>query len=446
MNIETIRRINYLSGDFCLNRDNVARDFSSFHLPLSQLHLRTLHGFGVVAGLELSIEADRLGVTVSAGAAIDQLGRMVLLADDGFGFVGDSNVSEPVPVLVPVPIQDATTDLLLTIEYAEEASFRFDPLNPAGCKQIDSRARLRLMKADANPSGNELILGAVTLDRDGKVSQISPANRMVATTTTAGLTLTRVDAGSFSTSPAASVRPLDDGLQVSVREGTLKLSANTTTVTSDLAGQPALQVQGSLAVTGDILLGTEEDASTVGNSLAKLKEEIDQIKRSLIRTPILEIKPTTVWIHGSAARIVDAESGLSTVFVSTDFGPQRLRMNFRPRQSASIQLMIPTISQLEGRVARLSRIFLMGMTSDEAEIHQVDVDTFGQSLFSNPNLHLQQDFTSISPTNTFDLWNPWPVTGGICVSFKCRSLSDNPFQAGVVQLMGVGAEFLTEGA
>ena len=446
MNIETIRRINYLSGQSCLNRENVARDYNSFHLPLSQLHHRTLHGTGVIAGLELSIAADRLGVKVSAGAALDEVGRVILLADSGFGLVGNSNLAEPVPVLVPVPNEGARMNFFLTIEFAEEASFQFDPANPAGCKQIDSRARLHLVPMDADPTRSGVILGVVTLDGEGKVSQISPANRMVPTTTTAGLTLTRVDAGSFSTSPAAAVRPVDDGLLVSVREGDLKLSANTTTVTSDGAGQPALQVQGSLSVTGDILLGTEDEASTVGNSLAKLKEEIDQIKRSLIRTPILEIKPTTVWIHGSAARIDYAQADPYTVFVTTEFGPQRLRMAFKPRKSARIQLFVPAISQLEGRVTRLSRIFLLGMTSDEAEIYQVDVDTFGQSLFTNPNLHLQQDFTSIGPSNTFELENPWPVTGGICVSFKCRSLSDNPFQAGVVQLMGIGAEFLTESA
>src|SRR5689334_11366345 len=66
-----------------------AEDMKDFHLPLVQVQNASLFTWGVVCGLEVS---GTLGtgtdVTIQPGVAIDVQGRLLVLADDGFGDIG----------------------------------------------------------------------------------------------------------------------------------------------------------------------------------------------------------------------------------------------------------------------------------------------------------------------------------------------------------------------
>ncbi|GGM88500.1 hypothetical protein GCM10009721_11980 [Terrabacter tumescens] len=70
-------RVNYFYG-----RLLTAEDFEQEQQAIRErhwLHNRLLHGFGVVTGLDVTVDGDR--VEVSAGVAIDALGREVLLLE-----------------------------------------------------------------------------------------------------------------------------------------------------------------------------------------------------------------------------------------------------------------------------------------------------------------------------------------------------------------------------
>jgi len=70
-------RINYFYG-----RLLTAEDFEQEQQAVRErhwLHNRLLHGFGVVTGLDVTVDGDR--VEVSAGVAIDALGREVILVE-----------------------------------------------------------------------------------------------------------------------------------------------------------------------------------------------------------------------------------------------------------------------------------------------------------------------------------------------------------------------------
>src|SRR3977135_94305 len=64
------------------------KDEENYHLGLSRRHNRCLHTPGVVAGLEVTIEAQpppkgATELTVSSGIAIDYFGREIILAAPG---------------------------------------------------------------------------------------------------------------------------------------------------------------------------------------------------------------------------------------------------------------------------------------------------------------------------------------------------------------------------
>ncbi len=69
------RRVNYFAGRL-LTADDLRTD-QEYHRRMRFLHNR-LHGYGVVDGLDVSVDGDRLHV--SPGLAIDVLGREIVLS------------------------------------------------------------------------------------------------------------------------------------------------------------------------------------------------------------------------------------------------------------------------------------------------------------------------------------------------------------------------------
>ena len=104
------KRPNYFSGKL-LTADDLSEE-QNYLLEKHRRHLRTLHGFGIVHGLQVGVDAQGETITIEPGLAIDAHGREVLL-------------NEKLTLLVP---PDTLSPVLVAVEYTERA---VDPV-PAG--------------------------------------------------------------------------------------------------------------------------------------------------------------------------------------------------------------------------------------------------------------------------------------------------------------------------
>ena len=73
-----IKRLNYFNSQFLVDKD--FRDEQSYHLAMRRQHNLALHGWGWVAGLNVSASGNNQALNVSPGMAIDKLGREIMLA------------------------------------------------------------------------------------------------------------------------------------------------------------------------------------------------------------------------------------------------------------------------------------------------------------------------------------------------------------------------------
>ena len=110
----TVKRMNYYDHQFLRAPDFT--DEQNYHLGMRRLHNSSLHTWGIVQGLQVTVASGGTGtaVTVNAGVAIDSTGReMVLPADTNLELGGEA----------------AGTTLNITIAYDEQQS---DPTTEAG--------------------------------------------------------------------------------------------------------------------------------------------------------------------------------------------------------------------------------------------------------------------------------------------------------------------------
>ncbi len=100
-------------GPFIRNHFFAGRFLTAADLELEQkyfrnklkLHNRSLHGFGIVSGLEVSHRQDKL--IIASGLALDCQGNEILIAE---------------PVSHPLPDSNLGTSSYLTISYSEQAT------------------------------------------------------------------------------------------------------------------------------------------------------------------------------------------------------------------------------------------------------------------------------------------------------------------------------------
>ncbi len=95
------KRPNYFSGRL-LSAGDLAEE-QNYLLETHRRHLRTLHGFGIVLGLQVSADAQGETITIEPGLAIDARGREVQL-------------NERLTLLVP---KDTASPVLVAVEYSE---------------------------------------------------------------------------------------------------------------------------------------------------------------------------------------------------------------------------------------------------------------------------------------------------------------------------------------
>ena len=110
------KRPNYLSGRL---RAGDLTEEQNYLLETHRRHLRTLHGFGIVHGLEVGAGAQGDAITIEPGLAIDARGREVQL-NERLTLLVPKDTASPVFVAVeyserfvdPVPVgKDATSEL-----------------------------------------------------------------------------------------------------------------------------------------------------------------------------------------------------------------------------------------------------------------------------------------------------------------------------------------------
>jgi hypothetical protein len=146
-----VKRVHFFDGKLLSTAD--LRDEQEYHLGKRRLHNRTLHGWGVVAGLEVHVSTDTTApvVTVAPGMALDPSGREVVLVE---------------PLVVPIDAESSPR--LVVIEYAERGTDPVpgsDPDAPRSSR-IEEGAAVRLVD-ESGGCADGVIVGRLILDAAG---------------------------------------------------------------------------------------------------------------------------------------------------------------------------------------------------------------------------------------------------------------------------------------
>jgi hypothetical protein len=165
-----IKRLNYYNSQFLVDAD--FNDEQLYHNQMRRLHNRALHTWGILQGLEVGRVQDKAQVTVAPGAAIDRLGREIVLPAQS----------------APIELGgfDAGAQVYLTITYDDV----FDPADKGaqqGTQTSDDhytrtteRPTLRPSAGAPAPDSPDLVLAVVGLDRNKAVASVDRSVRRYA--------------------------------------------------------------------------------------------------------------------------------------------------------------------------------------------------------------------------------------------------------------------------
>jgi hypothetical protein len=155
---------------------NHHEDLEYYHRPLARMQHAYLHGVGIARGLAVRGATGTQTLTVEAGLAIDDLGRIVVLANDGTGDIGadppngESN-EQPVPVTLGTAGHAAGT-YVLTIQHHEALRYRGYEL-----AQFEQVPWLRLQPVAGEHAfvdeGIALVLALIEIAPEGAIASIT---------------------------------------------------------------------------------------------------------------------------------------------------------------------------------------------------------------------------------------------------------------------------------
>jgi len=162
-------------------------DVESGLLPLARWTESSLHSWGIADGLTVTATTGQPGVTVSPGAALDSLGRIVALAPGGVAVVDPAADPSQVVNIATVPVGATgvtiATDGLGPATLLLTALFReVQDQGQAGVPPVLLHAPwLRLRIAASVPDdGQEVVLAQVTLDASNTVTALDATRRRLA--------------------------------------------------------------------------------------------------------------------------------------------------------------------------------------------------------------------------------------------------------------------------
>lgn len=164
------KRLNYYNSQFLKEED--FRDEQLYHKEMRRFHNRSLHTWGVVAGLEVRPVAGARKVTVAPGTAIDRLGREIVLTRELV--LPQEGVPPPDAEAESVSFDafDAGSTLYLTIKYREV----FDPADKdtqsKNYRRTTERPQLALSAAAPPADAPEVVLATIAFDKDKAIARV----------------------------------------------------------------------------------------------------------------------------------------------------------------------------------------------------------------------------------------------------------------------------------
>jgi hypothetical protein len=162
-------------------------DIENGLLPLARSTASTLHSWGVADGLTVTATTGQPGVSVTPGAALDSLGRLIALASGGVAIIDPAADPSQVVNIATVPVDDTgvtvATDglgpatLLLTATFREVQ----DQGQPGAAPVLLHAPWLRLRgEASVADDGEEVVLGRVIVDAANAVTALDATRRRLA--------------------------------------------------------------------------------------------------------------------------------------------------------------------------------------------------------------------------------------------------------------------------
>ena len=154
---DDIKRLNYFTGQFLDAQD--FRDEQAYHKEMRWRRNRVLYTSGVLAGLEVSRDANGTSITVNPGVALDDQGREVVILQPSSGPLP----SRPLPgglsgrVNVVVTYEEALTDSHSVGGYT-------------GATRVTESAAVDVLASA--PAASQIVLAALDLDASGAITAV----------------------------------------------------------------------------------------------------------------------------------------------------------------------------------------------------------------------------------------------------------------------------------
>jgi len=157
MNAKWIQRPNYFSGEALVTQDFVCEQ--QYHMTIQRLNNSSLYTYGVATGLDVywNAAANANQVEVSAGTAIDSLGRQIILQR---------------PEVVQLTGIEPGATYFLTISYYEEYADYADETGVAGYKRVVEVPRIRYVRNLQEP-GQNILLAVIVFSSNAVINSIT---------------------------------------------------------------------------------------------------------------------------------------------------------------------------------------------------------------------------------------------------------------------------------
>jgi hypothetical protein len=159
--IVSVKRLKYFTHQFLREQDFEAEQ--AYHISMRRLHNRSVHGWGVVQGLEVRHKGER-EITIEPGVAIDSLGREIVLSN---------------PVVRDLSSFDRNSHTYVAIAYEEawDDNDRYSSGGIEGYSRITESPQIVEKKHEPAKDGSVINLARVHINENGIIHRIETGIR-----------------------------------------------------------------------------------------------------------------------------------------------------------------------------------------------------------------------------------------------------------------------------
>jgi hypothetical protein len=157
--IVAIKRLKYFTHQFLGEKDFMEEQ--AYHIHMRRLHNRSIHGWGIVEGLQVSKRGDR-EIAIEPGVAIDREGREIILEN---------------PIARDLSSFDHGSHTYITIAYQDEESDRYSSGGIEGHSRVTELPVIGERKHEPPRDGAALILARVRINENGHIHEIDTGLR-----------------------------------------------------------------------------------------------------------------------------------------------------------------------------------------------------------------------------------------------------------------------------